>query len=103
MVEFDHGASVDAVRSYFDALADGEWERLSADLPGRVSFEVHRRFLAQFVEPGMRVLEVGAGPGRFTIELASLGARVAVTDISPVQLDLNRRHVTEAGHEASVH
>jgi ubiquinone/menaquinone biosynthesis C-methylase UbiE len=102
VVEFDHGASVDAVRSYFDALADGEWERLSADLPGRVSFEVHRRFQAQFVEPGMRVLEVGAGPGRFTIELASLGARVAVTDISPVQLDLNRRHVTEAGHEASV-
>jgi SAM-dependent methyltransferase len=50
----------------------------------------------------MRVLEVGAGPGRFTIALASMGIRVVVTDLSEVQLELNARHVAEAGHEASV-
>jgi SAM-dependent methyltransferase len=49
------------------------------------------------VRPGDRVLEVGAGPGRFTIELARLGARITVTDISPVQLELNAHHVREAG------
>ncbi|MDP8927893.1 MAG: class I SAM-dependent methyltransferase, partial [Actinomycetota bacterium] len=65
-------------------------------------FEVHRRFLARFVEPGMRVLEVGAGPGRFTIELASLSAHVVVTDLSAVQLDLNARYVAEAGCETAV-
>lgn len=99
---FDHEASVDAVRTYFDVLADGEWDRLGTDLPGRVSFEVHRRFLARFVAPGMRVLEVGAGPGRFSVVLAMLGARVVVTDLSPVQLALNARYVAEAGHEAAV-
>jgi 16S rRNA A1518/A1519 N6-dimethyltransferase RsmA/KsgA/DIM1 with predicted DNA glycosylase/AP lyase activity len=31
-----------------------------------VSFEIHRRFAADHVRPGMSVLEVGAGPGRFT-------------------------------------
>ena len=40
------------------------------------------------------VLEVGAGPGRFTIQLAELGAVVTVVDISPKQIDLNREHVT---------
>ncbi|WP_250445477.1 bifunctional 2-polyprenyl-6-hydroxyphenol methylase/3-demethylubiquinol 3-O-methyltransferase UbiG, partial [Actinotalea sp. C106] len=59
------------------------------DVVGRVAFEVHRRFLAPFVQPGARVLEVGAGPGRFTAELAALGATVVVTDLSPVQLEAN--------------
>lgn len=98
----NHQASVDAVRDYFDILGQGEWERLVSDLPGQVSLEVHQRFLARFVRPGMRVLEVGSGPGRFTIMLASLGARVVVTDVSSVQLELNARHVSEAGCEPAV-
>src|SRR5947207_2043740 len=68
----------------------------------RVSFELHRRMLAEFVRPGDRVLEIGAGPGRFTIELARLGALVTVTDISPVQLASNERHIHEAGYRDAV-
>lgn len=92
----------DATRDYYDRLGDAEWDRLAADIPGRVSAEVHRRFLSRYVRPGDRVLEVGAGPGRFTLALAGLGARVVVTDLSPVQLDLNRRRVQEAGAEHAV-
>ncbi|MGI8701267.1 MAG: class I SAM-dependent methyltransferase [Nocardioidaceae bacterium] len=100
--DFDHEASVDAVRTYFDQLGAGEWDRLVSDLPGRVSLEMHQRFLRRFLTSGMRVLEVGAGPGRFTILLASLGAQVVVTDLSPVQLELNARLVAEAGWESAV-
>ncbi len=100
--QFDHGTSVDAVRTYFDVLGAEEWDRLTTDPAGLASFEVHRRFLARFVTPGMRVLEVGAGPGRFTIVLASLGARVVVTDLSNVQLELNARYVAQAGLESAV-
>lgn len=99
---YDHAASVAGVRRYFDVLADGEWDRLEGTLAGQVSFEVHRRFLARFITTGMRVLEIGAGPGRFTIELARLGATTVVTDISRVQLDLNERYVAEAGVSGSV-
>ncbi|NMM25447.1 MAG: class I SAM-dependent methyltransferase [Phycicoccus sp.] len=89
-------------RAYYDKLGDAEWHRLTRDLPGRVSFEVHRRFLSRFVQPGQRVLEVGAGPGRFTTELAALGARIVVTDFSPVQLELNRDYVGNTPAEESV-
>ena len=89
-------------RAYDDDLGDAEWSRLEADVAGRVSLEVHRRFLAQFVRPGDRVLEVGAGPGRFTLALAGLGATVVVTDLSPVQLDLNRERVGGTAAEAAV-
>jgi 2-polyprenyl-3-methyl-5-hydroxy-6-metoxy-1,4-benzoquinol methylase len=90
-------SSVSRVRRHFDLIADAEWDRLLSSPRGRVSFELHRRMLMEFVEPGMRVLEVGAGPGRFTIELARLGARVTTTDVSDVQVALNARHVREAG------
>ena len=48
------------------------------------------------------MLEIGSGPGRFTIELARLGARITVTDISAVQLELNAQLVAEAGCEPAV-
>ncbi|WP_158373454.1 class I SAM-dependent methyltransferase [Cellulosimicrobium cellulans] len=89
-------------RAYYDDLGDAEWSRLEADVAGRVSLEVHRRFLARFVRPGDRVLEVGAGPGRFTLALAALGATVVVTDLSPVQLELNRVRVGGTAAEAAV-
>lgn len=95
----DHGA---LMRDYYDELGEEEWHRLARDLPGRVSFEVHRRFLARLVRPGHRVLEVGAGPGRFTTVLADLGAQIVVTDFSPVQLELNRVHVGGTPAEEAV-
>jgi SAM-dependent methyltransferase len=90
------------VLSHFNEIGEAEWDRLSESPRGRVSFELHRRLLAEWIKPGDEVLEVGAGPGRFTIELARLGARVTVTDLSPVQLDLNEHHVRQAGYQDSI-
>jgi SAM-dependent methyltransferase len=90
------------ISRFFDDYGEREWARLEADPEGRASFHVHRRLLEQFVSAGDEVLEVGAGPGRFTIELARLGARVTVGDASRVQLELNDRKVREAGFDASV-
>ncbi|WP_413450427.1 class I SAM-dependent methyltransferase [Georgenia phoenicis] len=90
------------VREYYDRLAGGEHDRLVADIAGRVSLEVHRHFLARFVSRGQRVLEIGAGPGRFTTELAGLGCSAVVTDVSPVQLELNREHLAGTPAETAV-
>lgn len=97
-------ASYDAsvIRGYFDALGEGEWARLDTDAEGRVSFHLHRSYLREFIGAGAEVLEVGAGPGRFTIELARLGARVTVSDVSEVQLALNRERVAAADCAAAV-
>jgi len=90
------------IRDYFDELAEAEWERLVRDPAARASLEVHRRFLDRFVRPGDRVLEIGAGPGRFTLELVRAGAQVVVTDVSAVQLELNAHYVAQAGAESGV-
>jgi ubiquinone/menaquinone biosynthesis C-methylase UbiE len=88
--------SVARVREVFDAFG-GEWDRLRKDVAGRVSFEIHRRFLDEYLTPGARVLEAGAGPGTFTRHMAARGARLTVTDLSPAQLADRRRRIAEAG------
>jgi SAM-dependent methyltransferase len=92
----------EAIRAYYDELGEAEWDRLADTPRGRVSFEVHRRLLALFIRRDSRVLEIGAGPGRFTVELAGLGASIVVTDFSAVQLDLHRRHVSGTPAERAV-
>src|SRR5690349_15639989 len=84
-------------RDFYDAYGEREWERFHDDAAGLVNLHLHQWFLERFITPGQRVLEAGAGPGRFTIALARLGARIVVGDISPVQLAENERRVAEAG------
>lgn len=88
--------------AFFDEYGDLEWTRFEDGRTPPQSVAVHLEYLRRFVKSGHRVLDVGAGPGRFTIELARLGAEVVVADISPRQLELNRQRVNEAGFEPSV-
>ena len=90
------------ISTFYDAYATKEWDRLVSTPAEAVSFYIHTHYLKRFVKKGARVLEAGAGPGRFTIELAKLGAAIIVGDISQVQLDLNAQHVAEAGFEDRV-
>ena len=92
----------DQIRAFYDAYGEREWERFDLGPANRVNFYMHRRYLERYIQAGDHVLDVGAGPGHFTIELAKLGATVTVADISPRQLELNRVKVREAGHESSV-
>ena len=97
-----HAQSIESIKGYYDALGEKEWDRLTETVRGRVSLEIHRRFLRRFVSPGSRVLEVGAGPGRFTLELAAIGATVVVTDVSEVQLGLNEARLRGSEAERRV-
>ena len=90
------------VAGYFDEFGIGEWERLVATPVDEVSLYIHTHYLKQYVPAGARVLEIGAGAGRFTQFLATLGARILVADISQVQLDLNRQHARESGFAHAV-
>jgi ubiquinone/menaquinone biosynthesis C-methylase UbiE len=88
--------------SFFDEYGEREWTRFEDGRTPAPSLDVHFDHLRRFVRTGDRVLDAGAGPGRFTIELARLGAEVTVADISPQQLELNRERVEAAGLEERV-
>jgi len=87
------------VAAFFDEYGEREWTRFEDGRNTRASLEVHLHYLRRFVKRGDVVLDAGAGPGRFTLELARLGAEVVVADLSAGQLELNRQRVEAAGLE----
>jgi SAM-dependent methyltransferase len=91
-----------ATAAFYDAYGEREWTRFADGRTPAPSLAIHLHYLRRFVRGGDRVLDVGAGPGRFTIELARIGASVVVADISPGQLELNRAKVAEAGVDGAV-
>ncbi len=92
----------DVIARIFDEYGDEEWARHETTPFARVAFHVHKHYLGRFVAAGERVLEIGAGAGRFTVELARLGTAITVADISPGQLELNAAHLREAELEDRV-
>jgi SAM-dependent methyltransferase len=80
---------------YFDEYGEQEWTRFEDGRTPGPSLATHIRMLEGYVGPGDRVLDAGAGPGRFTLELLRLGAHVTALDISPGQLELLRARVPD--------
>ncbi len=92
----------DSVVRYFDDIGVGEYERFDSSPVQRIKLDLHLRCLRKYVPAGGRVLEIGAGPGRFTEALAELGCRIVVNDLSPVQLKHNRQRAAERGYAPAV-
>jgi len=78
--------------AFYDEYGEREWTRFEDGRTPSTSLTTHTHYLERFVSAGDRVLDVGCGPGRFTLELARLGAHVVAADISPGQLELHRRY-----------
>jgi len=92
----------DRVAAFYDEYGEREWTRFEGGPSSPLSIAVHAHMLRRFIHAGNRVLDAGAGPGRFTIELAQIGASVLVLDVSSAQLELNRAKLAEAGLASSV-
>jgi ubiquinone/menaquinone biosynthesis C-methylase UbiE len=88
--------------SFYDEYGEQEWTRFEEGRTPGPSLDVHLEHLRRFVQAGDRVLDVGAGPGRFTIELARIGAEITVADLSPGQLELNRGRLEADGLEERI-
>ena len=92
-----HEADRDAVREYYEARGESEWHRLDNPYEGLVEQEIHRRVLSELLPAGARVLDLGGGPGKWTIWLLQRGHRVVLGDLSPRMLDIARRELAAAG------
>jgi 2-polyprenyl-3-methyl-5-hydroxy-6-metoxy-1,4-benzoquinol methylase len=92
----------DSVAQYFDDYGIQEWERLVRTPVDEVSLYIHTHYLKKYTSPNQKVLEIGAGAGRFTQILANLGARIMVADISSGQLELNKKYSIEYGFRQSI-
>ena len=75
----------DRLRAGYAPIARAYREQLSDELAGK---PLDRAFLAAFAERCRgRIVEVGCGPGQVAAFLASCGAQVEGTDLSPAMID----------------
>jgi 2-polyprenyl-3-methyl-5-hydroxy-6-metoxy-1,4-benzoquinol methylase len=90
------------IRAFYNEYsAEREWARFDTPL-GQVQLHVISRFLLDWVPQESRVLDVGSGPGRFAIQLARQGCRVALLDVSDTMIAAARERVRAAKVEPRV-
>jgi S-adenosylmethionine-dependent methyltransferase len=71
----------EVVRKYYDECVDREWERLSRPYR-RFEFVSTLRLIDEHFPSSGRVLDVGGGPGRYTVELTRRGYEVTLVDLA---------------------
>lgn len=54
---------------------------------GRVEFLTTMRYIEKYLEPGMRILEIGAGTGRYSHSLAQMGYEVDAVELMPCNIE----------------
>ena len=89
----------DRVRQYYNHF--DEWGR-KASAAGRLEFVRTLAILDRYIAPESRILDLGGGPGHYTIALAERGHTVALADLSPKQLAIARERIREADVEDRV-
>ena len=68
---------------------------------GRVT-RIHQQIAAQYVRPGMQVLEIGCGTGALCVRMAQQGAQVTGIDLSPQMLGEASKNVAAEELEGQI-
>ena len=87
------------IADYYNNDPEREHSRLERH---QLEYDMTWRYLTQYLPSQGHILEVGAGTGRYTLELAKRGYRVTVVDLSEKLLEIGRRSISEEGLEKQV-
>ena len=82
-------------RERYNNYGDREWNRLEIDAKGELLYRVHLDILSRYIKENDKVLEIGAGSGRFTKDIVSLCKSLTVADISEHQIEFNKAKMKE--------
>ncbi len=80
-----------ALNAYYSRY-DEEGRLLS--LHGQVEYHTTMSYLHRYLTPGAKILEVGAGTGRYSLALASEGYTVTAVELIPHNLAILREKIT---------
>lgn len=84
---------------YYNRDAEREHARL---VEHQLEFDLTCRWLERYLPAEGSILEIGAATGRYTLELARRGYAITAVDLSPVQLEICRQQLADAGLEGQV-
>lgn len=85
--------TIKIVQDYYNANVESEWNRI-ADRP---EFLITCRFIDRYTKPGNKVLDIGGGPGRYSLHLAKKGCEVTLFDLSDENVKFASARAEEQG------
>ena len=81
------------MEEYYNCQYD-EWGRLERH---RIEYEITKKVLKEYIKDNSEVLDIGGGPGRYSIFLAQNGHRVTLVDLSETLVEQAKKHAAETG------
>jgi len=81
-----------AVGDYYNSDVMIEWMRLENH---PIEFEINKRFISRYIKSGHKVLDIGGGPGRYSLYTAQQGCDVTLFDLAQVHIDFANKKAQE--------
>jgi SAM-dependent methyltransferase len=91
MGEYDPQAIVDSYTEH------DEFSRVVRTSDAAIMFQVERWFIERYLPDSGTVIDVGGGPGRFSVEIAKLGRDVVLADLTPKHLEQAKQLAQQEG------
>ena len=90
------------VRGYYDENSEVEWERLTKPYR-KIEFSSTLYLIDKYFPKKGSIIDIGAGPGRYSIELLKKGYEVSLWELSQKELNLAKDQITSLGLEAEAY
>lgn len=82
------------VIEYYDSFGEKEWSRLDRE---PLEFLVNMHYIKKHLPLSGEILDNGAGPGKYSMELAKQGYKITLTDLTPKFVDIAIKKSEELG------
>jgi len=84
--------SREIIRNFYDQNSQQEWDRLDRH---PYEFAITTRMMDRYIKPGDSILDIGGGPGRYSLHYLKQGSPVTLTDLSQGNIDFALRLAKE--------
>lgn len=91
---------MEEVRKYYDQESEREWQRLNNPYTV-VEYKSTLYLIDKYFPKTGKVLDIGSGPGRYSLALLNKGYEVSLLDLSQNELNIAKGKITQAGHTAN--
>ena len=80
------------IKQFYDENTQYEWERLDRH---PFEFAITTRMMDRYIKAGDSILDIGGGPGRYSLHFLQKGNPVVLTDLSQGNIDFANRLASE--------
>lgn len=92
--------NIETVRKHYNENARTEWARLEYNI---FEYQFTTWMMDKYVRPGDSILDIGGGPGRYSIHYAKQGCAVTLAELSEGNVALAREMAAEQGVSLAAH